>query len=476
MIRLSLLSLLFIGLSVGLFAQEQNLWDLKRCIDHALENNIQIKQAVLNVDNNHYNLKQAQSNRLPSLSFNNGARYNLGFVNDPSSNEIKNQSIITNNLSLGGNITLFAGHQIKNGVAQSKALLMASEMDLKDQQNTTILSVVQAYLTILFNQELVTSAEYQLATTKERRNRTDKLVRAGTLARADLLDLESQMATDELALVNANNQLELAYLNLQQLLTLDPSDNFGVIKPNIDTPEYSITSTRAADIYRTALSTQPNIRAAELRITGAEYGLKTAKGLKLPTLSASYNANTLFVDTRQRLSGDSMTVTNTQTIFIDNNPVNITTIADVPNVESHPYFSQLWDQRNFSFGLNLNVPIFSRGQNNIQIQQAEIQMQTARLNSELQKQNLKQIIQQAYLDVRSSYSTFQATEKQINALETTFQNAEKQFNLGVINSVDYLLTQNNLNRARNDMVRMKYDYIFKTKILDFYEGKPIVLE
>ncbi len=476
MIRLSLLSLLFIGLSVGLFAQEQNLWDLKRCIDHALENNIQIKQAVLNVDNNLYNLKQSQSNRLPDLSLNNNARYNLGFVNDPSSNEIKNQSIITNSLSLGGNVTLYAGNRINDGVSQSKALLMASEMDLKDQQNTTILSVVQAYLAILFNQELVESAEYQLATTKERRNRTDKLVRAGTLARADLLDLESQMATDELALVNANNQLELAYLNLQQLLTLDPSDNFGIVKPNIETPEYSITSTRAADIYRTALSTQPNIRAAELRITGAEYGLKVAKGLRLPTLSASYNVNTLFVDTRRRLTGTSSVDSFTQTVIFNNAPVDITFLSEVPGSEPNPYFSQLWDQRNFSFGVNLNVPIFNRGQTNIQIQQAEIQMQNARLGSELQKQNLKQIIQQAYLDVRSSYSTFQATEKQINALETTFQNAEKQFTLGVINSVDYLLTQNNLNRARNDMVRMKYDYIFKTKILDFYEGKPIVLE
>jgi outer membrane protein len=245
-----------------------------------------------------------------------------------------------------------------------------------------------------------------------------------------------------------------------------------------------MTETRVNDIYRIALGSQPNIRAAELRISSADYGIKVAKGDRIPSLGAGANVFTGYSSARDRITLNTSTVDINQEVVINDPPFNgnsyTVIFKDQPFTErvtsAFPYPDQVWENRNFGFGLNLNVPIYNRGFVTNNIQQAEIAMQQAKYNAQLQKQNLKQTIQQAYLDLKAGYSTFKATQKQIDALELTFSNTEKQFNLGILNSVDYLQAKNNLARAKNDLVRAKYDYIFRSKILDFYNGETITLD
>lgn len=467
-------SILFMG-SLSLTAQD-GAWDLKRCVDYALQNNIQIKQSALNVESSQSNLDQSKLSRLPNLSGGMNFSDNIGYVNDPFTNEFSNTNIRSGNLSITSNVNLFSGFQTVNTIKRNEVNMAASQMDQAQMQNNITLQVVNAYLNILFSQELVASAEAQLATITERRARTKKLVDAGTQPMADLLDLESQVATEELNLINIQNQLSLAYLTLQQLLTLDPSDAFEIVSPEfLSLPDYDLGSSRANDIYRSALSNQPNIRAAELRITAAEYNEKIANAGRMPSLGLQANIFTGYSSARQQVTGFK-TVFDTLGVQIGGQTQDVIFTQDAPSFGKYPLLNQLFDQRNLSIGAGLNVPIFSRGFNINQMQLADIQTRNASYNSQLVKQQLKQTIQQASLDVASSKATYDATEKQVQALETTFKNAEKQFNLGVINSVDYLLAKNNLIRAQNDQVRRKYDFIFKTKILDFYEGKPIVLE
>jgi outer membrane protein len=471
---ISLLSILLLG-TLSLTAQEDT-WDLRRCVDYALENNIQIKQSALNVESSKSNLDQSKLSRYPNLNGNVNFSDNIGYVNDPFTNEFSNTNIRSGNLSLSSGVNLFSGFQTTNTIKRNEVNMAASQMDQAQMQNNITLQVVNAYLNILFSHELVESSEAQLATIRERRDRTKKLVDAGTQPMAALLDLDSQLATEELNFVNMQNQLSLAYLNLQQLLTLEPSASFEVVRPeDISLPDYNMGPGRSNDIYRAALSNQPNVRAAELRITAAEYNEKIANAGRLPSIGVQANVFTGYSSARQQITG-FRTVFDTLGVQIGGQTQDVIFSQESPNFGKYPLLNQLFDQRNFSIGAGMSVPIFQRGFNTNQMQLAEIQKRNATYTSELVKQQLKQTIQQAYLDVAASKATYDATIKQVTALETTFRNSEKQFNLGVINSVDYLLAKNNLIRAQNDRVRTKYDYIFKTKILDFYEGKPIVLE
>lgn len=468
-----LVSILFMG---GLSLSAQEAWDLKRCVDYALQNNIQIKQSALSVESSQSNLNQSKLNRYPNLSANVNFSDNIGYVNDPFTNEFSNTNIRSGNVSLTSGVNLFSGFQTTNTIKRNEVNMAASQMDQAQVQNNITLLVVNGYLNILFNLELKKSSEAQLTTITERRVRTQKLVDAGTQPVAALLDLDSQVATEELNLINIQNQLSLAYLNLQQLLTLEPSASFDIDRPeSLSLPNYDLGSSRVNDIYRAALSNQPNIRAAELRITAAEYNEQIANAGRMPSLFLQANVFTGYSSARRQVTG-SKTVTDTLNVRFLGQSESIFADRTAFDFGKYPLLNQLLEQVNLSIGAGLNIPIFSRGSNINQMQLADIQKRNASYNSDLVKQQLKQTIQQSSLDVASSKATYDATEKQVRALQMTFQNSEKQFNLGVINSVDYLLAKNNLIRAQNDQVRTKYDFIFKTKILDFYEGKPIVLE
>jgi outer membrane protein len=475
--RLFFLSLFFLTSSLLLNAQSLEVWDLDRCVTYALDHNIQVQQTALQVEGSEYALKQSKLNRLPNLNANVNFSDNIGYVVDPFTNEFDNTNIRSGNLSFSSDFNIFRGFETSNRIKRNQVNLAANQQDYAQARNDITLQVTQAYLNILFNQELVANSEAQLESIRERRDQTQKLVKAGTQALAALLDLESQLATEELNNVNARNQLALAYLSLQQLLTLDPNDDFEIEKPQSLAAEgYDLSGDRAREIYQAALGNQPNVRAAELRITAAEYDMEIAKAGRLPSLGLRLSAFTGYSSARRQLTGDFRTQKDTVGVEFQGMTENLVFSNQVPVSDTYPFLNQLWDQRNFSIGAGLSVPIFSRGFNINQIQQAEIQVRNNRYSSQLIKQRLKQTIQQAYLDVRSSLATYEATQKQLEALETTFQNSEKQFNLGVINSVDYLLAKNNLIRAQNDLLRTKYDYIFKTKILDFYEGKPITID
>ncbi|MEM6265344.1 MAG: TolC family protein [Bacteroidota bacterium] len=450
-----------------------DIWSLEKCIQHALDNNLQVHQTQLAVSQNEAGLKQAQASRYPNLSGGANAGLNLGRSVDPFTNDFVAQTIRTSNFSLNTSVPLFSGFQINNSIQQSQIDLRASKKDLEQGENDVILAVAQAYLNVLFNAEILSSAETQVSTTRGQRDRTKKLVNAGSLPVASLLEIESQIATEDLNVVNAQNQLELSYLILQQTLNLDLNERFGIERPEIPDPSSLPPPISAEDVYKTAEGTLPGIQAADLRIQSAGKGIEIAKGGRYPTLFFSANAFTGYSSLRQRAAGAPVTTVVEQEIFIDGTPVTVGFPNNSFNFEKIPYFDQLRENRNGQLSLGLNVPIYSRRQNITAIEQAQLGLKNAQLSAEIQRQTLKQTIEQAYLDVKTSYAAYTSTTRQIDALELSFKNTEKQFDVGVVNSVDYLVAKNNLNRAKFDLVRLKFDYLFKLKILEFYQGKPI---
>ncbi|MFK7971582.1 MAG: TolC family protein [Bacteroidia bacterium] len=477
MMRLLFLIILISGLATAQNSDNNKvIWDLQRCVEYALENNLSVKQTALGVDRANSTLDQSRQELLPNLNGNVNGNLSDGFVNDPTTNTISKQTVISSNVGLSSGYTVYAGGQIRNSILQNEINLKASDLDLEATQNDITLAVVQGYVNILLQQELVESADFQLASTKERRERTNKLVKAGAAAPAALLDIESQIATEELAVINARNQVQFAYMRLMQLLRLPLDNPFGVKRPELPEPEGIDGIMKPADIYKVAELNQPVIRAADLRIQSADYGIKLAEGGGRPTLSLNAGLNSVYASTGRR-PGEQIGVVdgNPFAIKLAGEEVTITPINPIFSERAYPIWAQLWDRVNWGVGANLSIPIFNRGRVVNNIEQARINKLQSELNSEIQRQTLEQTIQQASFDVKSSFAQYEATIKQVEALEMAFENAEKQFNLGVINSVDYLVAKNNLNRSNNDLIRAKYDFIFKSKILDFYAGREIKL-
>ncbi|MEL7529721.1 MAG: TolC family protein [Bacteroidota bacterium] len=423
-------------------SQNDNLWDLQKCLDYAANNNLRLQQAGLNVRSAELSLNQAQDNRLPNANAFISARNSFGFSIDPVTDQFTTQGIFSLSPSLSSNVTIYNGFRLKNLIRQSEVDLLASQSDLDNNKNSLVLNIATAYLQVLSDYETLESARIQLTSTKEQRDRTAKLVRAGSLAQADLLQLESQIATQERTLVNAENSLDISYLNLRSIMNLPADEVFEVERPELAAPtETDLPGLQ--EIINYAQNTQPSVEAADLRIRSAQINQAIAQAGKLPSLSAGAGVGTGY----------------TSGLVINGEPVSV---AD-----------QFSRQFGGNIGLSLNVPIYNRGQNETNIQQAKIGIENAQLNADIVRQDLQVTIQQSYVDVENAYSSYQSIERQIEALDLTFKNTEKQFNLGLVNSVDYLIAQNNLNQARFDLVRTKYIYFFRRKVLDFYMGKPI---
>ncbi|RMG65003.1 MAG: TolC family protein [Bacteroidetes bacterium] len=410
----ALLLTLWLMLPALLTAQQQRTWTLRQCLEHARENNIALLQARMNMESSEVELARTKAQRLPNLNAGVGFGANFGYTINPFTNDFTSAGNQSLNGGLQSGVTLYNGGRIMQTIQQADLDLRASELDLKQAEVDLALNITLAYLDILRNAELVQGAELQLASTREQRDRTARLVEAGVTARADLLQLESQIATDELSLVNAENQLETAHLVLMQILRLDPSDPFGVERIEVDIPENDIFRTPLADIYQTATNTQPGVLSADIRIRSAEMGEKIAHTGLLPSLSASGSVGTGWASGRERFSGQTVVIRDTQSVSVslaggDYQELNLATSAEQPLRETYRFVDQLSDNINASVNLSLNIPIYNRRQNSASIQQAEIRRRQAELQAEQVRLNLEQTIQQAYVQARSAYSTYTST-------------------------------------------------------------------
>ncbi|TAE49917.1 MAG: TolC family protein [Bacteroidetes bacterium] len=454
-------------------AQDGNIWSLQKCLEHARSNNIALKQAQLTTLTGETNLAESQARRLPNASASTSAFSRFGYFVDPFTNTLRQQNSLTYDLNVSGGVDLYTGGRITNGIEQSQLNLAASRAAEQQQDYTLSLNVALAYMNILQAGELLESSRLQLASTTEQKDRTEKLVKAGSLAQADLYQLQSQMATEELNIVSAENQLELANLALQQLLNLDLGTPFGIEKMELPDPEGTFLKLALDEIYTFAEQNQPSVQRADLNVRSSEIDIAIAKGALYPTLSLFANLGTGYSNGRQQVIGFEPGEPLVTNVEINDVPATITTPQFQPIYEPYSFPNQLSDNISASVSLSLRIPIYSRRQTLSSIERAKIATENAQYAADLARQDLKQTIQQAYVDARSAWFTYQASKKQLEATDLTAQNVEKQFAVGLSNSLDYLVAKNNLNRSRFDLVRAKYTYLFRMKVLDFYMGKSL---
>lgn len=470
-------SLLFLLILMsGFAANAQDTWTLQKCIQTAKQNNLTVKQSEISIKQAQLSESQAKAARWPNLNAGGSYGYSFGRTIDPVTNDFSTQSIGFNSFSVNTGVTLFNGGRINNTIKQSQVDVAAAQSSMDFTANNLVLSVASAYLQILLAEEQASIAARRITQSQEQLDRTEKLIRAGALAQAAVLDIQAQLARDQQSQVAARNSVDLAYLNLKQLLQLEPDYDLRVEKPEVLIPANATPENYVLKpIYTQALSSQPQIKAAELRRESAAIGVDIAKASRLPSLSIGGGINTNFSTLALRQTG-TQTVTNTQEVKVNGVPVNIETSYEVPILGKNPYFNQLSENLGQNIGLNLQIPIYNNRQVALGIERANLNILQQDIALEQEKQQLKSDIQTAIANARAAKQQLEASNKTYDAAKAAFDNAEKRFQLGAINAFELTTARNNLTIAENDQVISRYDYLFKLKIIDFYQGKQIDLE
>ena len=314
------------------------------------------------------------------------------------------------------------------------------------------LQIAAAYLQILFSHELVQTSRESVEVTKLQIDRTKKMVEAGTLAKGSLLDIQSQGAAEELNLIKAENQLNLAYLDLQQILDLEVVEDFIIDKPQL-TIRKKPELIPAMQIYRYALTNLPEVKSAEYRLKSSEKSLAMSKGNRSPSLSLRAGWGTNYSD-----------------------QITVFDPADPNFGEVVPFGDQFNDNQNRTMSISLSIPIFNGYQVSTYISQAKLGIINSEYNLQLQKNQVRKIVEQAYADAVAAYKSYNATKKSLLSFREAFMYMETKFNVGMVNSIDYNVAKQLLTKAESDLLSAKYNYIFKAKILDFYMSKPLSID
>ena len=467
----------FLVLFPGLKAQ-QKVWSLEECIDLSLQNNISLNQKKLSGKLDEINLEQSKAGILPSLTASGSQSLNFGRSVDPYSYDYIEQNISSSNLSLNSNFTLFNGFQTKNNIKKDEIDLKAGDYDLEKTEDNVILDVTQAYLQVLYAYEQVENAETEVTSTEAQVKRTEILVSTGSVPEGDLLKIKSQLATDNYSLVNNENQLSILKVNLMQIMEMPVTDGFDIKRPDFNEPDLgALTVPESEQVFQDALIQRPEIQEADLMVESAKTSLDIAKGARFPRLTLSAGITTGYSNGRNLYSRES-TMETKEIGYLQSNPSELV-MTQVPVFTStpigYPYFNQLQDNLSESVRLSLSIPIFDRKQVQSNIRRSEVYINTAKLGAQNTRNQLRKTIEQAYNDMIAARKNLQASREQLKSIEKSFGDTERKFKLGMVNATDYLIEKNNFEQAKSNLTRAKYELIFKQKILEFYQDKPIVL-
>ena len=445
MIR-KIFTIAFLLLGVQLTSlQAQEVWSLEKCINYALKNNIKIKQGVISTQYQQNQLKQAKFSRLPNL--NGQVSQNLNFGRSLTyDNTYKDINSSESDIGLGTTIPIFAGFQISNNVEKLDLDFQASMQDLSKAQSDISVNIASTYLEILFAKELVKVSDDQLKVTNLQIKQINEKVEAGSLARGSLLEIEAQAAGEDLNLVNAKNQLQLAKLKLIQLLELAMTDNFDVEVPVLPEIYAQASVATAGDVYGDALKIRPEIKGADLRFQSSKFQLRIAQGVLYPTINFYANAydtyNNKYTDTK----GNNIA-----------------------------FSDQLRNNQRKSLGLQMNIPIFTRFQNRLQIDNARLQVLNTELDLESAKKLLRSDIETAQTNAIAALNRYASNQKAVSSMREAFRYSEEKFGVGLVNAVEYNTAKTKLAKSESDLLQAKYEFIFRTKLLDLYRGLPLTL-
>ncbi len=454
----------------------QQTWNLQECITRAQEQSLNVQQSLLAVQDAEISETISKHSRYPSLNAGSNVNWNFGRSIDPTSNTFVSETFFSNNISLNTGVTLYNGGAINNSIKQSEIDTKAAMQDALSVKQNIALSVSSFYLNLLFAKENVAIAEKQLALAQDQLKQINILINAGSRPENERLDLEAQVSSAEQSLVQAQNTVDINTLNLKQLLLLDADVDFDVVIPD-NTSKFQSDNDLLTfeEVYATALNTQPNIKAGELREESAAVSEKIAKAALLPSLSFGASLGSNYSNKGLSIDGFNDVIQETDVVF-QGMTSTIGFPQQVPVTSKTPYFTQLDENLSYGVGFGLNIPIYNNYQNRGNIERAKIGIDNAKINQRQQTENLKIDIQQALADMKAAKRSYAAAKKTDEAQKMAFNNASKRFDLGAISTFDLNNSRTAMENAAVNLLIAKYDYIFRSKIIDFYLGKPLKMD
>lgn len=435
--RIAFLGSLFLLLQASGLAQPH--YTLQQCIDTALAKNIGVKQNGLLAEAAEVNMKQARANLLPDLNASMDHGINTGRSIDPFTNGYVNQSI--NYASYGANtgIVVFNGMNLHNQVKQYSYAYDASRMEQQQAKDNLTLNVILAYLQVLNNEDLLSSAVAQKTVSEKQLERLNVLDKQGAISPSQVTDVKGQLMNDELNILNMRNNLETAKLSLAQLMNVPYDKGMTLERMNADDflTAYAVSS---SDVYQNALQQFSLVKSVELRRKSSEYALKAARGTFFPTVTLGGSMQTNYSSVAQNSTGKI------------------------------PYNDQIKNNVFYSINLGVRIPIFNSFRTRNAVKLADITVRNNELIEQNTKLQLRQQVEQAHLNMTNAYERYRTLLNQVEAYQTSFKAAEARFTAGVGTSVDYVIAKNNVDRANINLIAAKYDFVLRKKILDYYQN------
>ena len=460
---------LLLSLTTLVLTAQTKAYTLEECVLMALDKNISIKQSELDIENAEIDKEDAFGSFLPRVNAQSQHIWNNGLSQNITNCLIEN--LTTQFSSFGGNIgvTLFNGKQNINQLSRANLNLIARQYQLDDMKDDISLFVANAYLQVMFNRELAQVQRFQLEITKEDLERTKVRIQAVVLTQADIFDIEANLASQEQALVQAENNYRLSLISLAQLLLITDYENFQISDEDFEIPFSDILSQKPKEIYEKALTIRNDIKLGVANIEVAKKDIEIAKGALMPSITAFYNYNTRisysdrFVETGNLIE--------TPIGFVKGTGESVVTqFSERTIAEPLSFGTQFGQNDGHSYGVSLNIPIFNGSSVRNNIKRRKLNLKRIENQFEQTKLDLENTVNQAYLNTQGAVKFFEAAEKTLKARQEAFQIAQNRFEVGVMNSFDFIQAKQRYQISASDIVRAKFDYIFKLKVLEFYFG------
>jgi outer membrane protein len=468
------LGLLLITVPASLFAQEK--WDLRRCVDYAMTNNISVKQADVQARISALQLKQAKLNKWPTASFSANVGEQFGRSIDPTTNQFTTTNFFFNQYQLQGGAQIYNWGRLKNAQAAANFNAQAALADIERAANDVALNVASYYLNVLAANEQIKIVEVQITQTKAQYDVTKMKVDAGALPELNLAELETQLATDSSNLITAKTSFQQNVLFLKALLNIDMAAPFDVATPAVESiPLEPLTELQPDYVYQLALTTQPQQKVNELRIKGAEKTIKSNKALMYPSITGFYSLGTTYNNQNFGLSGYNISNDTVGKVTIGGVDYGVVAPVFNPLYTKTKFFKQIDANFNQSVGIGLTIPIFNNGSYRLSYERSKLDLKNLQLQQQQSNQTLQSNIYNAYANAMASLQKFNAGIKSIASAQKAYDFASKRYEVGLLSTIDLLTNQNNLQRAKLQQVANQYDYVFKMKVLEFYKGQGIKL-
>jgi outer membrane protein len=421
---------------------ENGLWSLEKCIDYAVEHSISVQQSEISVKQKEIALNTARNNRLPGISGSTSQNFSFGrgLTDD---NTYSNTNTSSTSFNLGADVTLFAGMRISNNVKLSRLNLKTAVANLEKAKDDIRVSVAQAFVEILYNKSIMEVAINQVYIDSMQVERLIALEDIGKASSSEVMSQKATLAQSRLTLVQAENTWRLSILTLSQLLELSSPEGFSIEIPSTSMIETQILR-NPEEIYREAVGVKPIILAEEFALDQTKTNISIAKSSFYPTLSMNGGLGTSYY----KSSGRS----------------------------SKGFGSQIDDNFSQSFGISLNIPIFSRFSNRNELRTAQLSYNNQQLQLDNVKKQLYKEIQQAYYNALASQSRYESSAVAAESASESFKLVREKYEGGKANITEFNESKNRYLEAESNLIKYRYEYIFQSSLLDFYSGKEIVIK